>query len=145
MTKSKTKRVYLLISIFLVIYAGVFVASQFKTDQVTMTSSENEKNAKPGLSKDINDSLEIKYFSKAIFVGLGKIVENSGTSEDVLELTAYIDTELNQTIANQTLDESQEEMVRQVRSFIESVETLANDDILPEEILEALTSRKSSK
>ena len=145
MTKLKTKRIYLIISIFLVVYAGVFIASQFKTDQVAMPSSENEKNTKSGLSKDTNDYLGIMNFSKVIFVGLGEIVQNEGTSENVLELTESIETELNQTIADQTLDESQEEMVRRVRTFIESVETLANDDVPPEEILEVLTSRKSSK
>jgi hypothetical protein len=105
----------------------------------------NETYIKPRGSMDIPDSLGIMNYTKDIWVGLGEIVKNEGTSEDVLELTESIETELNQTVANQTLDESQEEMVRRVLAFIDSVETLVEDDVPPEEILEPLSARKSSK
>jgi hypothetical protein len=141
----KSNRVIFLISIFLVVYAGVYSAAQLKTEETDKSSSKNETYIKPRRSMDIPDSLGIMNYTKDIWVGLGEIVKNEGTSEDVLELTESIETELNQTVANQTLDESQEEMVRRVLAFIDSVETLVEDDVPPEEILEPLSARKSSK
>jgi hypothetical protein len=141
----KAKKVYLILSIFLAVYAGVFIVSMIKNNQVVTPYSGNGAYKKPSFSKEAEGSLGIMNFSKSIYIGLKYIVENNGTSEDVLELIKFVETDLNQTLVDQNLDEVQEKMVQEVRSFIESVETLAINGFEPKEIFKEINSKKSDK
>lgn len=163
---SRTPLIYLAIVLIAVI-GGLFVYENFltevdtgepETDETTPLEEEPSSSeftppiggAKPeNITENMpmrpsgfNDTLGISSIFRDLLMGISTIVEDEGTSEDVLDLVTELEEKLSESIEGQELDEDQTAFVENLTEMLEEVREMAEEGTSPADILEKVRSQR---